>query len=485
MERKCYVTTPIYYPNAKPHLGSAYTTISADFVKRLYDAFGYRTFFLTGTDEHGEKISEVAKKMGKSPQELVDEMNATYKEAWKKLNISYDRMIRTTEEAHKKIVREFLSKVYEKGDIYKGKYEGQYCVGCERYYTEKELIDGNCPYHLKPVENKSIEAYFFKLSEYKENLLSFYRENEGFLPEKYRSNIINTLDDIRDICISRPVEQVDWGIRLPFDEEHVAYVWFDALINYLSGVDSIEGMWPPDMHIMGKDIMWFHAVLWPAMLMSYGIELPRRILVHGFLTVDGKKMSKSLGNVVDPLEVEEKYSSDALRYYLLTKVSFGDDGDFSWKLFRASYANELIGHYGNLANRLVKLANSVGIEDGEYPREERLLELRSKLEALVSEYKLEEILRFYGEELWAEVTEINAYLNDKEPWRTKDGEARKVVGACLKAFVFISALLEPLIPQGAGKVLEAFSRERSIEKAGLELPEVRIESLLLYKKVED
>ena len=493
---KRFITTPIYYPNSKPHIGSAYTTIVSDFFARLYRELGYNTFFLTGVDEHGEKIQKTAEKQGKTPKELVDGMVSSYTAAWQELNISYDRFIRTSEPIHKEVVREFLTKVYEKGDIYKGTYEGYYCVGCERYYTEKELQPGLiCPYHNKPVEKKKIDAYFFKMSKYKDALLKFYEDNPKFLPPKYKASILQKLDDLRDLCISRPISQVSWGIKLPFDEEHVAYVWFDALLNYISGLDGKMEFWPADLQFMGKDIIWFHTVIWPAMLISAGYALPIREIAHGFLTVDGSKMSKSIGNVIDPLDVAKRYSADTLRYYLLTKLPFGDDGDFSWKSFNESHNGELLGHYGNLGNRLVKLWKRIFDNNtGESPKDlderfKQFSELRDKLAQLAENNDVEKILTFYGEVVFLKsVGDINAFLNEKEPWRMENKEeAKEVMRNALEAYIYLTVLLKPLLPMTTKKILESFGVEDTIKNIAIgNISEKKIipNDLMLFKKID-
>ncbi len=495
---KRFITTPIYYPNSRPHIGSAYTTIVADFFARLYRELAYGTYFLTGVDEHGEKIQKAAEAKGETPQQLVDEMASSFKDAWKRLGISYNRFIRTTEKSHEKLVREILMKVYEKGDIYKDVYEGYYCVSCERYYTEKELLPGLlCPYHHKPVEKKRIDAYFFRMAKYRDELLAYYRENPQFLPPKYKEEILNKMKDLKDICISRPVNQVSWGIRLPFDEEHVAYVWFDALLNYMSGLDDKMQFWPPDLQFMGKDILWFHAVLWPAMLISAGFALPKREIAHGFLTVDGKKMSKSLGNVVDPLEMAEKYSADTLRYYLLTKLPFGDDGDFSRAVFKEAHNSELLGHYGNLANRLVKLwhrvAGKAEIEqEGKLAVDEcfaKLESLKAKIEELAASNDVESLLPFYANDVFMDgVGAINAYLNEKEPWRLEPSEAEPILRQALEAFLYVSTLLKPLLPASTSKIFSSFGYEPCVSELelGATLSKVKTipKELFLFKRVE-
>jgi methionyl-tRNA synthetase len=480
--KKCYITTPIYYPNAEPHLGSAYTTIIADFTARVYRSIGYKTYFLTGLDEHGEKIERTAKEKGIKPKELVDSIALIFKKTWQELDITYDHFIRTTDEEHKAFVKEFLQKVKEKGDIYYGNYEGYYCVGCERYYTEKELIndkDGfKCPLHLKLVEKKIIPSYFFKLSKYKEKLLNFYDKNPGFIVTGNLEQIKNSITELKDLSISRPKEQVSWGIEMPFDNSHVTYVWFDALLNYLS---ASKGFWPPDIQIIGKDILWFHAVIWPAMLMSLNYELPRKLFSHGFLTVNAQKMSKSLGNVINPVELAKEYSVDTLRYYLITKIAFGDDGDFSTKSFKDVHNNELIGSYGNLANRLAKLYNTIGF-DQEIYKKEKFDKIINELELKAGNYDLLGIIKLYNEKILPVVDEINAYLNKEEPWKKKEN-SKKVIGKCLNAFFNISVLLSPLIPHGTYKITKGKTiKEIKENKEIYWIPES--DNYVLYKKVE-
>jgi methionyl-tRNA synthetase len=290
-KEKYYVTTPIYYPNDIPHIGHAYTTIVADILARYHKLLGKEVFFLTGTDEHGKKIQETAEKVGKKPKEFIDELIPKFEEAWKKLNIEYDRFIRTTDKDHEKVVQEVLQKVYDSGKIEKGKYSGLYCTGCEAYYTEKDLENGCCPIHKRPIEELSEETYFFKLSEYQDKLLKIYEENPEFIqPASRRQEVINRVKEgLKDLSVSRT--SFDWGIPLPFDKKHVCYVWFDALFNYYSGVKG-KGFWPADVHLIGKDILWFHAVYWPAMLMAAELELPKTIFAHGWWTFDKEKISK-------------------------------------------------------------------------------------------------------------------------------------------------------------------------------------------------
>ena len=295
MKKKFYVTTPIYYPNDVPHIGHAYTTIAADVLARWNKVLGKDVFLLTGTDDHGKKILDAAKKHGKKPKEFVDELIPEFKNAWKKLNVEYDRFIRTTDKDHEEVVKKVLQKVFEKGDIYLGNYEGFYCTGCEAYYTEKDLVNGCCPIHKTKIEKLKEESYFFKLSKYQKKLLEFYKNNPEFIsPKNIRQEIINRVKEgLQDLSISRT--SFDWGIKLPFDKKHICYVWFDALFNYYSGAGKF---WPADAHIIGKDILWFHTVYWPAFLMSAGIKLPKKIFAHGWWTLGKEKNSKSRGKVI-------------------------------------------------------------------------------------------------------------------------------------------------------------------------------------------
>ncbi len=490
---KFYITTPIYYPNAKPHIGSAYTTLVADSLARLYRSLGYKVFFLTGIDEHGEKIYKIAKKHGQKPKEYVDKIVEIYKHIWKRMDITYDRFIRTSDKDHEKKVKEILELVYKKGDIYKSKYEGYYCVDCESYYTEKDLIDGKCPYHLKKLEKRTVDSYFFKLSKYKQKLLELYEINREFLPPNYRENIIQRVKELKDISISRPKSQLQWGIELPFDKSHVTYVWFDALINYISGIQQTNmDFWPPDVQLMGKDIIWFHTTLWPAMLMSIGLDLPKREIAHGFLTVDNKKMSKSLGNIVDPETVIDTWGSDALRYYLLFKVPFGNDGDFSWKIFKEMYAKELIGNIGNLANRIVVLSNKI-LKNVEPFNVDDTLAIKFEFvkTTLRNFAKINNTEGIITNGFWKAIsffTDLNTYLNENEIWKTKDKNA--MLNALEGLFVS-SSLLGPILPSAANNIAHAFGLKKPVDINMLkpfgqnvkQLPNVK--RLILYKKVEE
>jgi len=347
-KEKVLITSPIFYINAPPHIGHTYSTIAADILARWQRLKGRDVFFLTGLDENSIKTAQAAKEQGiEDIQKYADKMAEKWNEVWKILDISNDDFIRTTEERHKKNVKKFFSLVHKRGDIYKGEYEGLYCDGCEAFVTESDLIDGKCPLHKKVPKKVKEENYFFKLSKYQNQLLKHIEDNSDFIqPESRRSEVVSFIKSgLKDISISRP--DLEWGIVLPIDEKHYFWVWFDALLNYLVN----EKYWPASLHLIAKDILRFHAIIWPAMLLSVGYDLPKKIFAHGFLTVEGQKISKSLGNVIDPLYLVGKYSVDALRYYLFREIAFGEDGDFSEDKLKARFNNELVANIGNFIHR--------------------------------------------------------------------------------------------------------------------------------------
>ena len=359
-----YITTAIDYVNANPHVGHAYQKIAADALARWNKLIGKEVFFLTGTDEHGKKIAKTAEKAGKSPREFVDENSKKFKDAWEKLGIKYDRFIRTTDKDHKVVVEKLTEKINEKGDIYKGEYEGLYCTDCEAYYTEKEAPDLTCSIHKKPLEKLKEESYFFKLSKYQKFLLEHYKAHPEFiLPKERRQEIINRVKEgLKDLSITR--SSLEWGIPFPLDKKHVFYVWYEALINYYTATQTpkTKKFWPADLHILGKDNTWFHTVIWPAMLKSAEIALPISTFNHGFLTFNNQKISKSLGNAISPISLVEKYGADATRYFCLRHFPFGEDGDFDEKALIERHNSELANKLGNLVSRVSTLAEKYGIE---------------------------------------------------------------------------------------------------------------------------
>ncbi|MCL4397252.1 methionine--tRNA ligase [Candidatus Parvarchaeota archaeon] len=447
---KFYVTTPIYYVNDKPHIGHAYTTVIADVLARWHRLNNENVFFLTGTDEHGGKIEKAAAEKHKTPKELVDENSQRYKTAWEKLDISYDKFIRTTDEYHESAVKEFIKKVWDKGDIYKGEYVGFYCLPDERYITESELVNGKCPDCGRDVQKIKEEAYFFRLSKYKEQIVKLI-ENGLIIPEKNANEILSRLKgDLKDLDITR--KSVSWGIKFPFDESHSVYVWFDALLNYLSALNWPDGkefkeFWPADIHLVGKEIVWFHSVIWPAMLLSAGLPLPKNVMAHGWWTVEGRKMSKSLGNVVDPIEMADKYSADAFRYFLLREKPTWEDGNFSESSLKERINGELMANLSNLVARVLTIAE----------RFEGKIEGNAEIEALIK--KQEIIENFEKKDLYSAlnlvfegIRQVNRYVNDKEPWRLEGKELANVLYNSLEAIRISSVFLKPFMPSTAEKI---------------------------------
>ena len=440
---KFYITTPIYYVNDIATIGHAYTTTAADVIARWNRSKGKDTFFLTGLDENSQKTIDAAKKAGvKDIKKYTDDMAKKWKNVWKELNITNDDFIRTTEERHIKVVEKFFKKVYDKGDIYKGTYEGLYCEGCEAFYLEKDLVNGKCPYHKKEPKLIKEENYFFRLTKYSDKVLNYIQKNPDFiLPKERRNEVISFIKEgLKDTSISRP--NVEWGIPLPTDEKHHFWVWFDALVNYISGA---EKYWPADLHLLAKDILRFHCVLWPAMLMSAGYKLPKTLFVHGFLTIDGQKMSKSLGNAINPLVLKEKYGVDPLRYFLIREIPFGQDGNFSEESLKKRINNELANELGNLISRTLNLCKKLP-EIKKSPVEIKF-EIKN-IEKLMDEYKLTEALN----EIWRYVQETNKYINDKEPWKLEGKELEKVLYNCLESIRKISVLLWPFIPETSERI---------------------------------
>jgi len=456
--RKFFITTAIDYPSGQPHLGHAYEKICADTIARHKRLKGFDVHFSTGTDEHGMKIQRSAEKTGKSPRHFVDDMVVFFKRLCKELNISYDDFIRTTEPRHIKVAQEIFKRIFDKGEIYKGMYEGLYCVECETYYTNKDLKDGKCPVHGKEPEEVSEESYFFQMGKYREKLLEHIKKNPDFIrPESKRNEILNRIkDELKDLSVSRT--SFDWGIPVPIDKRHVQYVWMDALINYLSTVgwpgEKSRKFWPADIHLIGKDIVWHHTVIWGSILMAAGIELPRTVFVHGFVNIKGEKMSKSKGAIVNPLELVKNYSTDTLRYFLLSEIPFGEDGDFSIESLLTRNNNELADNLGNFINRVLTFIHNKN--DKTIPKPSEYDDLDRQLIENMKTYNDKVSMLMDGLHLQDALDQVmllakfgNEYFQAKEPWKG-DFQNCLYLGANLVRCLAI--LLEPFIPGSVERV---------------------------------
>ncbi len=492
-----YVTTAIDYVNAEPHVGHMYQKVIADVLYRWNKITlgGKNSYFLTGTDEHGKKIYEYAEKAGKKPQEFVNEMSAKFKEAWNLMDIHPNRFIRTTDEDHKKIVQEMIKKCKENGDIYLSEYEGLYCTGCEAYYTEKDLIDGNCPIHKKPVEKIKEKSYFFKLSKYQNYLLELYKKHPEFiLPEERRNEIINRVKEgLKDLSISRT--SFDWGIPFPGDKEHVIYVWFDALFNYYTGSGKNHEHWPATIHLLGKDNAWFHAVYWPAFLKSVGLKFPKTIFVHGFLTFNGQKISKSLGDIISPIYLSKKYSSDVVRYFVCRNFPFaeGNDGDFSENVLIERNNSELADKLGNLVSRVAGLIEKNKDSPGKIKKDiiDKKLFSKLNLKKIIECYNNYEIDKALNE-IFAFIDGCNLYIQKNEPWKLEGKKLNKILYNASDAIRIISLLLSPVIPKNTKRINEIFGFDNKLNsikdaKPGIYSPkkEKEIKKEVLFIKIEN
>jgi methionyl-tRNA synthetase len=465
-----YLTTPIYYVNDAPHIGHAYTTVTADAVARWHRLLGDDTFLLTGTDEHGLKVQRAAEANGVTPREWADQTAERFRDAWKLLDISNDDFIRTSEPRHHAAVRQLLQACYDNGDIELGTYEGLYCVSCEAYYTEAELVDGNCPIHLRPVELVTEENYFFKLSRYEQPLLDWYEAHPDFVrPESKRNEALGFIrSGLQDFSISRT--SISWGIPLPWDERHVTYVWFDALTNYITavgyGTDQARfERWWPGIHVIGKDILRFHCVYWPAMLLSAGLPPPKQVNVHGFLLVKGEKMSKTSLNQIAPGDLVADFGVDSYRYHFLADLPFGADGDFSYEGVVARYNADLANNLGNLLARVATVVGSKCGGTGPAPRADSPLAdaaVRAYDEAAAGWAAFQPADALGA--TWRLVRATNAYLEANEPWKAEPGPSvEAVLGDALEALRIVAVLASPAIPEAAQVIWERIGLAGSVD----------------------
>jgi len=464
-----YITTPIYYPSAKLHIGHAYCTTVADTIARFKRLAGYDVFFLTGSDEHGQKIQQAAEKEGVTPQAYVDRIVAGFQELWQLLGISYDDFIRTSEERHHELVQNIFQQIYDQGDIYKGEYKGLYCTPCESYWTELQLDEnGNCPDCHRPVQEVSEEAYFFRMSKYADRVLAYIKEHPDFIqPVSRRNEMISFIEQgLEDLCVSRT--SFDWGIPVPFDPKHVVYVWFDALTNYLTPIgymhdkETFRKYWPCDVHLVGKEIVRFHTIIWGCMLMALGLDLPKKVYGHGWLIVDGAKMSKSVGNVVDPIALIEEFGADAIRYFLLREITLGQDGNISRDALINRINSDLANDLGNLLHRTLSMAKKyragvivkgTGETAFDASLEEMAAETVKMYTAQMEAMELSPAIRT----VWAFIARTNKYIDETAPWtlakdEAKAGQLDSVLYHLVEALHITSILIAPFMPVTARRI---------------------------------
>ncbi len=471
-KEKFYITTPIYYPSANFHIGHCYTTIIADAIARYKRLTGYDVFYLTGTDEHGLKIQKKAEEAGVTPQEYVDEIVGNAKDLWKSLNISYDKFIRTTDKEHVECVQKIFKKLYDQGDIYKGEYKGLYCTPCESFWTETQLVDGKCPDCGRDVNEVSEEAYFFRLSKYQDRLIKFYDQHPTFIePESRKNEMLNNFikPGLDDLCVSRTT--FNWGVPVTFDDKHVVYVWIDALSNYISALGYLSDddtlfkkYWPANLHIVGKEIVRFHTIIWPIMLMALDLPLPEKVFGHGWLVINGGKISKSLGNYKDPREYIDSYGVDAVRYFVLREVPFGSDGSFSEEALITRTNGDLANVLGNLVNRTIGMANKYfdGVINNTFVNEEidnNLINDATQLYSVVDGYMENLEVSKAITCIFDLLRNCNKYIDETMPWILAKDEAKKdrlatVLYNLIECIRISTVLLQAFIPDTCKKIFE-------------------------------